>query len=102
MDDPVTNMALTYLPGGAINYSKVDDPALSKLITDAQVATPDEQRELVAKAAHLVRDNVYDNVVYMQNFYVAHRTEWTGFVAKPSELLTVVDPASLARVRTRS
>lgn len=102
MDDPVTNMALTYLPDGAINYSKVDDPRLSELITTAQV-TPDHdrQRELVRTAARLVRDNVYDNVVYMQNFYVAHRSEWTGFEARPSELLTVVDPASLARARRR-
>ncbi|HEY3507483.1 MAG TPA: ABC transporter substrate-binding protein [Actinocatenispora sp.] len=100
MDDPVTNMALTYLPKGAINYSKVDDPELTGIITKALVTTDAAgQHDLMAQAARIVRDNVYDNVVYLQNFYVAHGAAWTGFVAKPSELLTVVDPESLARVR---
>lgn len=100
MDDPATNMALTYLPGGAINYSKVSDDRLSSLIRRSQVTTDaDTQRDLVRRAAQIVHDNVYDNVIYMQNFFVAHSDEWTGLHAKPSELLTVVNPQSLARAR---
>jgi len=97
MDDPATNMALTYLPGGAINYSYVDDPALSQLIEKARVTFErDEQKPLLQQAAKIVRDNVYDNVMYTQNLYVAHRSEWSGFVVKPSELLSIVNPISVA------
>lgn len=97
MDDPATNMALTYLPGGAINYSYVDDPALSDLITQARVTFErDQQKPLLQKAAKMVRDNVYDNVMYTQNLYVAYRSDWSGFQVKPSELLSIVNPVSLA------
>lgn len=97
MDDPATNMALTYLPGGVINYSYVDDPELSSLIEQARVTFErDEQKPLLQKAAKIVRDNVYDNVMYTQNLFVAHRSDWSGFVVKPSELLSIVNPISVA------
>ncbi|MEV0717447.1 ABC transporter substrate-binding protein [Asanoa sp. NPDC050611] len=100
MDDPTTNMALTYLPGGAINYTLVDDPALNSLIEQAQGTTDKAaQKQFVQQAAKMVRDNVYDNVMYMQNLYVAHSDKWSGFVVKPSELLSVVDPQSLANAK---
>jgi peptide/nickel transport system substrate-binding protein len=100
MDDPPTNMTLTYLPGGAINYSRVNDPELSRLITSAQATTdPARQRELVGQASALVRDKVYDNVMYTQNLYFAHRSSLDGLVVQPSELLSVVNPQSLAEVR---
>lgn len=77
MDDPATNMTLTYLPGGAINYSYVDDPQLSALISKAQATTDtDQQKQLVQQAAKIVHDNVYDNVMYTQNLYMAHRDTW--------------------------
>jgi peptide/nickel transport system substrate-binding protein len=97
MDDPATNMALTYLPGAVINYSNVDDPELSSLIEQARVSFDrDKQKPLLQKAAKMVRDNVYDNVMYTQNLFVAHRSDWSGFVVKPSELLSVVNPISVA------
>lgn len=97
MDDPATNMTLTYLPGGAINYSYVDDPQLSALISKAQATTDtDQQKQLVQQAAKIVHDNVYDNVMYTQNLYMAHRDTWKGFQVKPSELLSIIDPQSLA------
>ncbi|MEV6964149.1 ABC transporter substrate-binding protein [Hamadaea sp. NPDC051192] len=103
MDDPATNMALTYLPKGAINYTLVDDPALSALITQAQAETDEaKQKDLVWQAATLVHDNVYDNVMYMQNLYVAHSSKWTGFIVKPSELMSIIDPQSLANVKKTS
>jgi peptide/nickel transport system substrate-binding protein len=100
MDDPATNMTLTYLPKGIINYTHVDDDALSDLVSRAQ-ATNDvaRQKDLVQQAAKLVHDQVYDNIMYTQNLYVAHSSDWTGFVVKPSELLSIVDPQSLANVK---
>jgi peptide/nickel transport system substrate-binding protein len=78
----------------------VDDPALSDLVTKAQATTDKAaQKDLIWQAAKLVHDNVYDNIMYMQNLYVAHSAKWDGFVVKPSELLSVVDPQSLANVK---
>lgn len=97
MDDPVTNMTLAYLPDGAINYTYVDDPELNALITEASTMTDvEEQKPLLQEAAALVRDNVYDNVMYTQNLYVAYDSEWSGFVVQPSELLSILNPISVA------
>ena len=93
-------MALTYLPGGAINYTLVDDPALNALITQAQA----HHRQGRAEAARPSRPPRWctttstTTCMYMQNLYVAHSDKWSGFVVKPSELLSVVDPQSLANV----
>ncbi|MBO1738992.1 ABC transporter substrate-binding protein [Leifsonia sp. TF02-11] len=97
MDDPVTNMTLAYLPGGAINYSYVDDAKLNDLIAQGTATTDkDKKVKLMREAAKIVRDNVYDNIMYTQNLYFAHSSKWTGFVSKPSELLSIVNPVSLA------
>lgn len=97
MDDPVTNMTLTYLPGGVINYSYVSDTKLSDLITKGQQTTDRSTKiDLMRQAARIVNENVYDNIMYTQNLYFAHRSSWTGFVSKPSELLSIVNPISLA------
>jgi peptide/nickel transport system substrate-binding protein len=97
MDDPVTNFTLAYLPDGAINYTYVDDPALNELIAQASVTTdPDEKIDIMRDAAKIVHDNVYDNIMYTQNLYFAHSDEWDGFISKPSELLSIVNPESLA------
>ncbi|GIT80952.1 peptide ABC transporter substrate-binding protein [Leifsonia sp. LS1] len=97
MDDPVTNMTLAYLPGGAINYTYVDDAKLNDLIAQGTATTDkDEKVKLMREAAKIVRDNVYDNIMYTQNLYFAHSSKWTGFVSKPSELLSIVNPVSLA------
>jgi peptide/nickel transport system substrate-binding protein len=97
MDDPATNMALAYLPGGAINYTYCDDPRLNELIARARV-TFDRQAQIpiMREAAKLVRDEVYDNIMYTQNLFVAHRDSWSGFVVKPSELMSIVNPISVA------
>jgi peptide/nickel transport system substrate-binding protein len=97
MDDPVTNMTLAYLPDGAINYSYVDDPELNELIATASATTDkDEKIKLMQEAAAIVNENVYDNIMYTQNLYFAHSDKWTGFVSKPSELLSIVNPISVA------
>ena len=97
MDEPVSNMALQYLPKGAINYSHVNDPRLTALLRRAQGTIDDAKRKvLVQKAAEYVREQAYDNIMYVQNLYVAHNRKWTGFKVKPSELLSIVNPESLA------
>ncbi len=102
MDEPVSNMSLQYLPDGAINYSQVDDPQLTELIQKAQATVdPDEQKELVQEAAGYVHENMIDNIMYVQNLNVAHSSDWEGFEVKPSELLSIIDPSSLANVRRK-
>ncbi|WP_251856322.1 ABC transporter substrate-binding protein [Herbiconiux sp. L3-i23] len=97
MDDPVTNFTLSYLPGGAINYTYVDDPELNALVEEAAVTfDEDEKIDIMREAAVIVRDQVYDNIMYTQNLYVAHSSDWAGFIMKPSELLSIVNPVSIA------
>lgn len=97
MDDPVTSFTLAYLPGGAINYTAVDDPALNDLIARGSVAKDKAEKiTLMKKAAKIVHDQVYDNVMYTQNLFFAHSSKWKGFSAKPSELLSIVNPQSIA------
>lgn len=102
MDEPVSNMALQYLPDGAINYSQVNDAKLTALIEQAQgTVDKNRQKDSVQQAAAYVHDNMIDNIMYVQNLYVAHRDTWTGFVTKPSELLSIIDPESLAQVTAK-
>lgn len=97
MDEPVSNMALQYLPGGAINNAHVEDPELTALIEQAQGTIDDDERTaLIQQAASYVQDQAFDNILYVQNLYVAHSDEWDGFVVRPSELLSIIDPESLA------
>ena len=97
MDDPVTNFTLAYLPGGAINYTHVDDPELNDLIAQASVTNDtDEKVSIMREAAKIVHDKVYDNIMYTQNLYMAYSSDWDGFIVKPSELLSIVNPESVA------
>lgn len=97
MDDPVTNFSLSYLPGGAINYTHVDDPDLNALIEEGMVTfDQDEKISIMRKANKIVHEQVYDNIMYTQNLFFAASDEWAGFIAKPSELLSIVNPLSLA------
>jgi peptide/nickel transport system substrate-binding protein len=97
MDDPVTNFVLSYLPGGAINYTYVDDPKLNDLIATGSVTSDTKAKiSIMREAAKIVHDQVYDNIMYTQNLSFAHSSEWDGFVTKPSELLSIVSPVSIA------
>jgi peptide/nickel transport system substrate-binding protein len=97
MDDPVTNFRLSYLPGGAINYTHVDDPKLNDLIDQGGRETDkSKQIDIMRQAARIVHDEVYDNIMYTQNLYVAHSSKWEGFIPGPSELLSIVNEFSLA------
>lgn len=97
MDDPVTNFVLSYLPGGAINYTYVDDPKLNGLIAKGSITSDTgEKISIMQEAAKIVHDQVYDNIMYTQNLNFAHSANWDGFVTKPSELLSIVSAVSIA------
>lgn len=97
MDDPVTNFSLSYLPGAAINYTRVDDPKLNALIEEA-IVTFDESKkiDIMREANKIVHNEVYDNIMYTQNLFFATSSKWSGFEALPSELLSIVNPNSIA------
>ncbi|MFV0453333.1 MAG: ABC transporter substrate-binding protein [Propioniciclava sp.] len=102
MDDPTTSFVLAYLPDGAINYTHVDDPELNTLIEQARSTFDEEEKiAIMRQAAGIVHEQVYDNIMYSQNLYVAHSSEWTGFVSQPSELLSIVNPTSIASAHRR-
>lgn len=97
MDDPATNFALSYLPGGAINYTYVDDPELNQLIEQALVTFDEAEKiSIMREANKIVNEQVYDNIMYTQNLFFAASDKWAGFIPKPSELLSIVNPISLA------
>lgn len=97
MDDPATNFALSYLPGGAINYTSVDDPKLNQLIEKAMVTFDEKEKiSIMREANKIVNEQVYDNIMYTQNLFFAASDKWAGFISKPSELLSIVNPLSLA------
>ncbi len=97
MDDPVTNFTLAYLPGGSINYTHVNDATLNGLIKQGANTTDEAKKvSIMQQANKLVHDNVYDNILYTQNLYFAHSSKLTGFVPMPSDLLSIVNPVSVA------
>ena len=100
MDNPPANLGLAFKCGGFINYANACDPALDALIDEAQskVAQAD-QKEPIQKAARLIADQVYDNVLYVEEFTIVHSAKWTNFLVQPSELLSIVNPESVSRAR---
>lgn len=101
--NPITNFAYTYLPTGSINLSHVDDPEINQLVETARTTLDLEERvEIMRRAARIVHDNVYDNVMYSRNLFFAHRSEWSGFLVEPSELLSIVNANSLANATKQS
>ncbi|MEV4894187.1 ABC transporter substrate-binding protein [Nonomuraea sp. NPDC055795] len=103
MDNPPANLGLAFKTGGFINYAQVSDPKLDKLIDEGQRAlTRQEAKAPIQEAAKIIHDQVYDNVLYVETFNIAHSIKWTGFKPMPSELLSIVNPLSLAAVKPAS
>jgi peptide/nickel transport system substrate-binding protein len=99
-DNPVIGMALAFEPKGANNYTFADNSQLNGLLASAATApTMAQQVSLVHQAAQLVYNQVYDNVLFMQNPAVAYKTGWTGWKVEPSQLLSIINPQSLANVK---
>ena len=61
--------------------------------------SPDAARQPVQDVAHRIHDQVYDVVLYVETFTLAYDSSWKRFVVQPSELLSIVNPQSLARAR---
>lgn len=100
MDNPPANLGLAFKCGGFINYGQVCDPRLDRLIDAAQAeVSPERARGPVQEAARLISQQVYDNVLYAETFTIAYSAKWTDFLVQPSELLSIVNPRSLARAR---
>ncbi|MBW4722481.1 ABC transporter substrate-binding protein [Saccharothrix obliqua] len=100
MDNPPANLGLAFKCGGFINYANVCDPELDKLISQAQEQTdPQAAKDPIQRAARIISEQVYDNVLYVEKFTFAHGAKWTGFEQRPSELLSIVNPESLAKAK---
>lgn len=100
IDEPQSNFNLLFGKDGFINYAGVDDPEIERLMEEsASALTVEEARGPLQEIARIVHDKVYDNVMYVQQFTFAGAAGWTGFDPKPSELLSVVNPQSLASVQ---
>jgi peptide/nickel transport system substrate-binding protein len=99
-DNPIIGMELAFEPKGANNYTFADNTQLNGLLASAATApTMAQQVSLVHQAAQIVQNEVYDNVLFMQNPAVAYKTGWTGWKVEPSQLLSIINPQSLANVR---
>ncbi|MGV8856822.1 MAG: ABC transporter substrate-binding protein [Devosia sp.] len=103
MEEPAAYLGLAYRTDGFINYASISDPDLEKLIDEAQAATtPEAVKVPVQAAAKLIHDQVYDNVLYYQTFQFAYNSDkWEGFVMQPSDLLSLVNPLSMASVKPK-
>lgn len=98
MDNPPANLALAFKCGGFINYANACDPELDALIDAAgKQVEQTAQKGPIQQAAKIITDKVYDNVLYVEEFTIVHSAKWTGFDVQPSELLSIVNPKSLAQ-----
>jgi peptide/nickel transport system substrate-binding protein len=98
MDNPPANLGLAFKCGGFINYANACDPALDALIDEAQSKVEQSaQKGPIQQAAKIITDKVYDNVLYVEEFTIVHSAKWTNFDVQPSELLSIVNPRSLAQ-----
>jgi peptide/nickel transport system substrate-binding protein len=101
MENPPSNLDLAYRTGGFINYGEVSDPEVDALLLKSVKALKaEDQRDAIRQVARIVRDKMYDNVLYVQDFNIAYNAKrWTGFVEQPSDLLSIVNPLSLSSVK---
>ncbi|WP_298889740.1 ABC transporter substrate-binding protein [uncultured Serinicoccus sp.] len=98
IDEPQSNFSLLFAPDGFINYAGVEDAEINELMEEASTAlSPEDAKEPLQEIARIVHDQVYDNVMYVEQFNFAASSNWTGFEPKPSDLLSLVNPQSLAQ-----
>jgi peptide/nickel transport system substrate-binding protein len=96
-------MELAFQDKGVNNFTFEHDPHLMSLINKAAVSpSTDQQVSLIHQAASVIYDQVYDNVLFMQNPAVAYRDGCTGWQVKPSVLLSIISPQSLATAKCSS
>ena len=102
-NNPIVGMELAFQPKGVNNFTFETDPHLMSIINSAAVSpSMTQQVSLIHQAAGIINDQVYDNVLFMQNPAVAYRSGCTGWQVKPSILLSIISPQSLAAVKCSS
>ncbi|WP_422774932.1 ABC transporter substrate-binding protein [Plantactinospora sp. WMMC1484] len=98
MENPPANLALAFKCEGFINYANACDPELDALIDQARSQLDQAaQKAPIQQAAKIITDKVYDNVLYVEEFTIAHSAQWSNFLVQPSELLSIVNPVSVAQ-----
>ena len=103
MEEPAAYLGLAFRSDGFINYGNVDDAEIETLLDEAQAAaSPEAALGPVRAIAMRINAQVYDNVLYYQTFQFAYNgAKWEGFVPQPSDLLSLINPLSLASVRPK-
>lgn len=93
------SLANLLLPGGPNNFSFVNDPSLTATVQKALTTTGSTQVQTVHAISKRVHDEMIDDVVLTQDFYYAHSESVSGFVIRPSDVLSIVTPRSIANVK---
>lgn len=98
IDEPQSNFSLLFSPDGFINYAGVENDEINDLLQEASTAlSPDEAIDPLQEIARITHDQVYDNVMYVEQFNFAASSDLSGLEPKPSDLLALVSPQSLAQ-----
>ncbi|WP_273688581.1 ABC transporter substrate-binding protein [Ketogulonicigenium vulgare] len=101
MEAPPSYMPLIFRANGNINYGNINDPVIEEMLDRLVTApTPDAARPIAHEIARYAAENVYDNVLYYQTFQFAYNSDnWEGVVPQPSDLLSIINPLSLASIK---
>ena len=101
LEDPPASLDLCYRTGSFINYGGIADPALDALLDRcSQALTPEAAVAPVHEATRLVHEKMYNNVLYVQDFNLAYNAaRLQGLEARPSDLLSIINPGSLANMK---
>ncbi|WP_342363894.1 ABC transporter substrate-binding protein [Terrarubrum flagellatum] len=101
LEDPPASLDQLYRTGSFINYGGIADPELDKILDQcASALTPEAALAPVRAAAKLVHEKMYNNVLYVQEFNVAHNAKRVqDLEPRPSDLLSIINPGSLANMK---
>lgn len=93
------SLANLLLPGGPNNFSFVNDPSLTAQVQKALTTSGETQVQTVHAISKRVHDEVIDNVIMTQDFYYAYSSALSGFIVRPSDVLSIVTARSIANVK---
>lgn len=93
------SLANLLLPGGPNNFSFVNDPSLTAQVQKALTTSGETQVQTVHAISKRVHDEVIDNVILTQDFYYAYSSALSGFIVRPSDVLSIVTARSIANVK---
>ncbi|MQA81341.1 MAG: ABC transporter substrate-binding protein [Streptosporangiales bacterium] len=93
------SLANLLLPGGPNNFSFVNDPSLTAQVQKALTTSGETQVQTVHAISKRVHDEVIDDVIMTQDFYYAYSSALSGFIVRPSDVLSIVTARSIANVK---